>query len=107
MAVLRHTLTPRMKASHIAIETMKSHLDAVYDITVAYEGTLDASGQRRPAPSMPGKQTVHVPEKMYTLSHAGEQFPPFNLVSESDLYLDILSKWVKNMSQYWTYSTGI
>lgn len=54
LAVLRHTLTPRMKASHIAIESMKGHLDAVYDITVAYEGTLDASGQRKPAPSMPG-----------------------------------------------------
>ncbi|XP_058507393.1 1-acyl-sn-glycerol-3-phosphate acyltransferase epsilon [Solea solea] len=53
LAVLKHTLTPRMKASHIAIETMKGHLDAVYDVTVAYEGTLDSSGQRRPAPSMP------------------------------------------------------
>ncbi|KAI3363147.1 hypothetical protein L3Q82_011791 [Scortum barcoo] len=53
LAILRHTLTPRMKASHIAIETMKGHLDAVYDITVAYEGTLDASGHRKPAPSMP------------------------------------------------------
>lgn len=56
LAVLRHTLTPRMKASHIAIETMKGHLDAVYDVTVAYEGTLAASGHRKPAPSMPGKQ---------------------------------------------------
>lgn len=45
-----------MKASHIAVESMQGHLDAVYDITVAYEGTLDVSGQRRPAPSMPGKQ---------------------------------------------------
>ncbi|KAM3862648.1 1-acyl-sn-glycerol-3-phosphate acyltransferase epsilon [Diretmus argenteus] len=53
LAVLKHTLTPRMKASHIAIDAMKDHLAAVYDITVAYEGTLDASGQRRPAPSMP------------------------------------------------------
>lgn len=53
LAVLKHTLTPRIKASHIAIETMRSHLDAVYDITVAYEGTLDDSGQRTPAPSMP------------------------------------------------------
>lgn len=54
--MLKHTLTPRMKASHIAIETMKDHLDAVYDVTVAYEGTLNASGHRSPAPSMPGKQ---------------------------------------------------
>lgn len=43
-----------MKAAHVAIESMKGHLDAVYDITVAYEGTVDASGQRRSAPSMPG-----------------------------------------------------
>uniref|UniRef100_H2UM68 1-acylglycerol-3-phosphate O-acyltransferase 5 (lysophosphatidic acid acyltransferase, epsilon) n=1 Tax=Takifugu rubripes TaxID=31033 RepID=H2UM68_TAKRU len=53
LAVLNHTLTPRMKAAHVAIESMKGHLDAVYDITVAYEGTMDASGQRRAAPSMP------------------------------------------------------
>lgn len=54
LAILNHTLTPRMKAAHVAIESMKGHLDAVYDITVAYEGTMDASGQRRSAPSMPG-----------------------------------------------------
>lgn len=54
LTVLKHILTPRMKASHVAIETMKEHLDAVYDITVAYEGTLTADGQRHPAPTMPG-----------------------------------------------------
>ncbi|XP_034040513.1 1-acyl-sn-glycerol-3-phosphate acyltransferase epsilon [Thalassophryne amazonica] len=53
LPILKHTLTPRTKASHIAIETMKGHLDAVYDVTVAYEGTWDADGQRKPAPSMP------------------------------------------------------
>ncbi|KAF0027416.1 hypothetical protein F2P81_020157 [Scophthalmus maximus] len=53
LAVLKHTLTPRMRASHVAIETMRGHLDAVYDVTVAYEGTPAAPGQRRPAPSMP------------------------------------------------------
>ncbi|KAF7648341.1 hypothetical protein LDENG_00158290, partial [Lucifuga dentata] len=53
LAVLKHTLTPRMKASHIAFETMEGHLDAVYDITVAYEGTMDTTGERKPAPSMP------------------------------------------------------
>lgn len=53
LSVLKHILTPRMKASHVAIETMKEHLDAVYDITVAYEGTLTADGQRHPAPTMP------------------------------------------------------
>ncbi|KAL4640890.1 1-acyl-sn-glycerol-3-phosphate acyltransferase epsilon [Arapaima gigas] len=53
LAVLKHILTPRMKASRIAVETMKNHLDAVYDITVAYENTMDAKGQRQMAPSMP------------------------------------------------------
>ncbi|XP_030627690.1 1-acyl-sn-glycerol-3-phosphate acyltransferase epsilon [Chanos chanos] len=53
LAVLKHVLTPRMKASHVAIDAMRNHLDAVYDITVAYEGTLTPGGQRKPAPSMP------------------------------------------------------
>lgn len=53
LAVLKHTLTPRMRASRIAIETMKGHLDAVYDITVAYEGTVNRNSHRQPAPSMP------------------------------------------------------
>lgn len=53
LEVLRHTLTPRMKASRVALETMQQHLAAVYDVTVAYEGTLNHTGLRRPAPSMP------------------------------------------------------
>ena len=56
LAVLKHTLTPRMRACHVAIEAMKDNLDAVYDVTVAYEGTLTANGQRRPAPTMPGER---------------------------------------------------
>lgn len=54
LAVLKHVLTPRMKASHIAIESMKDHLDAVYDVTVVYEGTKSAGGHRQTAPTMPG-----------------------------------------------------
>lgn len=53
LAVLNHTLTPRMKASHIAVETMKDHLEAVYDVTVVYEGTVGANGERKAGPSMP------------------------------------------------------
>lgn len=68
LAVLKHTLTPRMKAAHIAIDSMKGHLDAVYDITVAYEGTIDASGQRRPAPSMPGERFTATPLNLFGIS---------------------------------------
>ncbi|KAG2467051.1 PLCE acyltransferase, partial [Polypterus senegalus] len=53
LSVLNHILTPRVKAAHIAVDAMKSHLNAVYDVTVAYEGTVDAKGERKTAPSMP------------------------------------------------------
>ncbi|XP_030054807.1 1-acyl-sn-glycerol-3-phosphate acyltransferase epsilon isoform X2 [Microcaecilia unicolor] len=52
LAVLKHVLTPRIKATHVAIDAMKDYLDAVYDVTVAYEGTVDQKGQRKIAPSM-------------------------------------------------------
>ncbi|CAM4531425.1 1-acyl-sn-glycerol-3-phosphate acyltransferase epsilon isoform X1 [Lepidochelys kempii] len=52
LAVLKHVLTPRVKATHVAIDSMKNYLDAVYDVTVAYEGTVDHKGQRKVAPSM-------------------------------------------------------
>lgn len=48
-------LTPRVKATHVAIDSMKDYLDAVYDVTVAYEGTVDHKGQRKLAPSMTGE----------------------------------------------------
>ncbi|XP_072354707.1 1-acyl-sn-glycerol-3-phosphate acyltransferase epsilon isoform X2 [Scyliorhinus torazame] len=50
---LRHTMSPRVKATRVAINTMRDHLDAVYDITVAYEGTINSNGHRATAPSMP------------------------------------------------------
>lgn len=52
LAVLRHVLTPKVKATHVAFDSMKGHLDAIYDVTVAFEGTVDEKGQRREAPSM-------------------------------------------------------
>lgn len=52
LPVLKHVLTPRIKATHVAFDSMKSYLDAVYDVTVAFEGTMDDKGQRKEAPSM-------------------------------------------------------
>ncbi|XP_072490482.1 1-acyl-sn-glycerol-3-phosphate acyltransferase epsilon isoform X2 [Notamacropus eugenii] len=51
-AVLKHVLTPRVKATYVAFDCMKNYLDAVYDVTVAYEGTVDQMGKRKEAPSM-------------------------------------------------------
>ncbi|XP_057596850.1 1-acyl-sn-glycerol-3-phosphate acyltransferase epsilon-like [Hippopotamus amphibius kiboko] len=52
LPVLRHVLTPRIKATHVAFDSMKNYLDAIYDVTVAFEGTVDDRGQRTEAPSM-------------------------------------------------------
>ncbi|EPY85771.1 1-acyl-sn-glycerol-3-phosphate acyltransferase epsilon-like protein [Camelus ferus] len=52
LPVLKHVLTPRIKATHVAFESMKDYLDAIYDVTVAFEGTVDDKGQRKEAPSM-------------------------------------------------------
>ncbi|KAE8603337.1 hypothetical protein XENTR_v10014303 [Xenopus tropicalis] len=52
LPVLKHVLTPRVKATHVAIDVMQDYLDAVYDVTVAYEGTIGNGGQRKEAPSM-------------------------------------------------------
>lgn len=60
LAVLKHVLTPRIKATHVAFDCMKNYLDAIYDVTVVYEGK-DNGGQRRESPTMTGK-CVHAPE---------------------------------------------
>ncbi|XP_051831953.1 1-acyl-sn-glycerol-3-phosphate acyltransferase epsilon isoform X3 [Antechinus flavipes] len=52
LAVLKHVLTPRIKATYVAFDCMKNYLDAIYDVTVAYEGTVDQTGKRKEAPSM-------------------------------------------------------
>lgn len=48
-------LTPRIKATHVAFDSLKNYLDAIYDVTVAFEGTIDDKGQRKEAPSMAGE----------------------------------------------------
>jgi lysophosphatidate acyltransferase len=44
-------LTPRIKATHVAFDSMKSCLDAIYDVTVVYEGK-DGNWQQKEAPTM-------------------------------------------------------
>uniref|UniRef100_A0A8C9HBZ5 1-acylglycerol-3-phosphate O-acyltransferase 5 n=1 Tax=Piliocolobus tephrosceles TaxID=591936 RepID=A0A8C9HBZ5_9PRIM len=51
LAVLKHVLTPRIKATHVAFDCMKNYLDAIYDVTVVYEGK-DNGGQRTESPTM-------------------------------------------------------
>ncbi|XP_035125725.1 1-acyl-sn-glycerol-3-phosphate acyltransferase epsilon isoform X2 [Callithrix jacchus] len=51
LPVLKYVLTPRIKATHVAFDCMKKYLDAIYDVTVVYEGK-DNGGQQREAPTM-------------------------------------------------------
>lgn len=68
-------LTPRIKATHVAFDSMKSHLDAIYDVTVVYEGNEKGSGKYSNTPSMTGKslflcirvRAVHGTGKIQTL----------------------------------------
>ncbi|KAM3851035.1 1-acyl-sn-glycerol-3-phosphate acyltransferase epsilon [Vipera latastei] len=46
LTVLKHVLIPRVKATHVAVDSMKSYLDAVYDVS------MDHKGQRKVAASM-------------------------------------------------------
>lgn len=65
-------LTPRVKATHVAFDSMKHYLDAIYDVTVAFEGTVDDKGQRKAAPSMVGKcvsnEILHISYKCNSFS---------------------------------------
>ncbi|MBZ3883293.1 1-acyl-sn-glycerol-3-phosphate acyltransferase epsilon [Sciurus carolinensis] len=51
LPVLKHVLTPRIKATYVAFDSMKNYLDAIYDVTVVYEWK-DNKGQREESPSM-------------------------------------------------------
>ncbi|XP_028402502.1 1-acyl-sn-glycerol-3-phosphate acyltransferase epsilon-like [Dendronephthya gigantea] len=37
LPVLNHVLTPKTKATEIALDTLSDHIDAVYDLTIAYK----------------------------------------------------------------------
>lgn len=49
LPVLKHVLTPRIKATHVAFEAMKSNLDAIYDVTVVYERKDKGPGKNPPS----------------------------------------------------------
>lgn len=64
LPVLKHVLTPRIKATYVVFDSMKNYLDAIYDVTVVYGGK-DNKGQREEPPSMTeflckGCPTIHI-----------------------------------------------
>lgn len=47
-----HLLTPRIRGLQMALDGLRSNLDAIYDVTVIYSNTIDNKGFRIKAPSM-------------------------------------------------------
>ena len=37
LPVLKHHLTPRVKAAYLSVNELRNYVDAVYDVTIAYE----------------------------------------------------------------------
>ena len=53
---LDNLLAPKLKGFELALKQLQGHAEAVYDVTIAYSNTTDPStGERIPAPGMPGK----------------------------------------------------
>ena len=59
LTVLHQVLSPRIRAFHMCLVGLKDHVDAVYDVTIAYSNTGEKAGgekiQRVSAPSLTGK----------------------------------------------------
>jgi len=52
---LYHHMTPRYKGTFLALNRLRDNLDAIYDVTIVYSGTLDANCNRRRAPHLIGR----------------------------------------------------
>ncbi|ESO88325.1 hypothetical protein LOTGIDRAFT_219426 [Lottia gigantea] len=75
--VLNNVLAPRHKAVYIGLSHLRESLDAVYDITIGYNHTMNKDGERLPAPSMPdflSGQTseIHIHIKRYDIEDVPE-----------------------------------
>lgn len=42
-----NVLTPRVKGLHLAVQQLQHHVDAIYDVTIAYTETVDSGDSRR------------------------------------------------------------
>lgn len=58
-----YVLAPRMRGFKISLEHLWDHIDAVYDVTIAYSHTVDPdTGKRMKSPGMPGFLSTTNPE---------------------------------------------
>lgn len=48
-------LTPRYRGTFLALAKLRRNLDAIYDVTCIYSGSLNDKNERTPAPELIGK----------------------------------------------------
>ena len=51
---LANHLTPRYRGSFLALEKLRCNLDAIYDVTVVYSGSINEKKERISAPQLVG-----------------------------------------------------
>lgn len=49
---------PKVKGTWLVTKHLHDKFDAVYDVSVFYEGTVDQSGMRGNAPQLVGKSSI-------------------------------------------------
>lgn len=54
-------LIPRYRGSFLALAKLRSNLDAIYDVTCVYSGSVNDKKERIPAPELIGERTLRKP----------------------------------------------
>jgi len=52
LPVLEHHLTPKSRGMYLVLKELRGYIDAVYDITLVYGGSVGENGQRTRAPGI-------------------------------------------------------
>lgn len=55
LQVLKHHLVPKVKGTWLVTKQLHDKFDAVYDVSVFYEGTVNQAGVRGNAPQLVGE----------------------------------------------------
>lgn len=95
---LQHLLMPRTRGMHLTLDKLQDNIDAIYDVTVVYEGTVDETGKRIQAPNLFGYfrgtcKRIHIHTKRIDMTEVPRdakalQKWTYNLYLEKDKMLE-------------------
>ena len=55
---MKHHLVPKVKGTWLCVENLHDKFDAIYDVSVFYEGSVDKGGIRKNAPQLIGNYSI-------------------------------------------------